>query len=320
MFPHGEQGPLPVAPTIAFGPEMPDWGSWRWVGSDLAGELLGSYQTAFFSGDEVQPSAAVVVVKHMLSPTVWQQLAARSGLIYCPVDFYGDSSQVEADAGMLRLCSRVVVHCERLGRYFEPYVRVEYMDHHVKFVAPMPRTPSRRSHVLWAGVRTNLPPLVAWINAHPLPADLVVLTNPETPGVVPGPTEFGFRADRVVRTMEWSPERHLEMARTARAALDIKGQDFRARHKPPAKAIDFIASGLPLAMNRDSSPVEHLARMGFEVADPLDAERWFSRDYWEETRRFGRAIRELLSLERIGRRFKRIIDEVLAERGERPRV
>ena len=83
---------------------------------------------------------------------------------------------------------------------------------------------------------------------------------------------------------------------------------------PPAKAIDFLASGVPLAMNADSSPVEHLARMGFEVPSPLDTERWLSREYGEETRRFGAALRELLSLERIGLRYKRIIEEVLAER------
>ncbi len=79
----------------------------------------------------------------------------------------------------------------------------------------------------------------------------------------------------------------------AKAALDIKGQDFRSRHKPPPKAMDFLASGVPLAMNPESSPVEHLARMGFAVPSPLDTQRWFSREYWKETRRFGQALREL---------------------------
>jgi hypothetical protein len=64
-------------------------------------------------------------------------------------------------------------------------------------------------------------------------------------------------------------------------------------------------------MDPDSSPVEHLARMGFAVASPLDTEWWLSRTYWEETQRFGRALRELLSLERIGRRYKRILEEVV---------
>jgi hypothetical protein len=67
-------------------------------------------------------------------------------------------------------------------------------------------------------------------------------------------------------------------------------------------------------MNPDSSTAEHLARMGFDLADPLDTEWWLSPEYWEETQRFGLALRELLSLERVARRFKRIIDEVLAER------
>jgi hypothetical protein len=117
-----------------------------------------------------------------------------------------------------------------------------------------------------------------------------------------------------VRVYNWSKELHLELVAGARAAIDIKDQDFRSRHKPPAKAIDFIASGLTLAMNPDSSPVAHLARMGFDVADPLDIERWLSQAYWHETQSLGRALAELLSLERVGRRYKRIIDEVLAEK------
>jgi hypothetical protein len=103
------------------------------------------------------------------------------------------------------------------------------------------------------------------------------------------------------------------MTAAARAVIDIKGRDFRARCKPPAKGIDFVASGVPLAMDPDSSTAEHLARMGFEVADPLDADRWLLREYWEETRRFGVALRELVSLERVARRIKRIIDDVRCE-------
>ena len=57
--------------------------------------------------------------------------------------------------------------------------------------------------------------------------------------------------------------------------------------------------------------------MGFEVASPLDPDRWLSREYWEETRRFGLAMRELLSLDRIARRWKLLIDEVLAVHGQR---
>jgi hypothetical protein len=230
------------------------------------------------------------------------------------VDFFGDATSIDAEASMLRHCHRIVVHCQRLRKYFEPYVSVDFLDHHVKFAAPVREHFQPDGDLLWVGVRTNLPPLVDWVNTHTLPGTLDVLTNFEDASRPPTPAEIGFRRGVPVRVHDWSPERQVELTSTARAVIDIKGNDFRARHKPPAKGIDVIASGVPLAMNPDSSTAEHLARMGFEVADPLDTDRWLSQEYWEETRRFGLALRELLSLERVARRLRRIIHEVLAER------
>jgi hypothetical protein len=255
----------------------------------------------------------VVVVKHA-PPVGWvERIDRRTAVVYCPVDYFGAAAAIDAEASMLRRCDRVVVHCERLRKYFEPYAPVELLDHHIKFAASLREQYLAEGNLLWAGVRTNLPPVVEWVNEHGLPSALDVLTNFEDPGCPPGPAALGFRSGIDVRIHDWSPERQVEMTVAARGAIDIKGQDFRARHKPPAKGIDFIASGVPLAMNADSSTTEHLARMGFDVADPRDGDRWLSREYWEETQRFGAALRELLSLERVARRFKRIIDEVLAE-------
>jgi hypothetical protein len=238
----------------------------------------------------------------------------RTVVIYCPVDYYGSTADIDGDRKMLSRCSRVLVHCQRLRRCFERYARVEYVDHHVKFVTPIRQRWRDDGYFLWVGVRSNLPALVEWVNMHPLPGDLRVLTNLENPNCVPRAAELGFREHRAVRVDNWCRELHVALTEGARAAIDIKGSDFRSRHKPPAKAIDFIASGVPLAMNPDSCVVEHLGRMGFEVVSPLDTERWLSREYWEETQRFGGALRELLSLERIGRRYKRIIEDVLVGR------
>jgi hypothetical protein len=80
--------------------------------------------------------------------------------------------------------------------------------------------------------------------------------------------------------------------------------------------MDFIASGLPLAMNPDSSAAEHLAQMGFELAAPQDTDRWFSREYWEETQNFGSALEELMALKRIGSRYRHLIEQVLSEHTE----
>ena len=300
--------------VLAFGPELPGWGSWDWVGSDLAHALAGDFDTRTFRAWEEPVADAVLVIKQAPERGWVERIARRSALLYAPVDFSGGIAAIDADAALLRHCDRVLVHCDRLRRYFEPYARVESFDHHVKFTAPMRTGYRTEGNILWAGVRSNLLALVEWINVHGLPGPLDILTNLEDAARPPSPAQLGMRDDVPVRIHDWSPARHVEMTAAARGFLDIKGDDFRARHKPPAKGIDAIASGVPLAMNPGSSTVEHLARMGFEVASPLDPERWFSRGYWEETQRFGLALRELLSPERIGRRLRRIVEEVLTER------
>jgi hypothetical protein len=309
-------------PLIAFGPEMAGWGSWEWVGVDLQQELSKYYGTVSFTNCEIPNCDVVFVIKHALPFELLEQVSREAAVLYAPVDYYGSGAEIDGEAKMLRKCSRILIHCERLRRFFEPYAPVEYMDHHVKFAAPVRKFFRPDGYLMWSGVRTNLPPLVNWVNDHPLPGKLVILTNPENPEVIPQPQDLGFRGKQEVCIEMWSKEKQFKLTQGARAAIDIKGTDFRSRHKPPAKAIDFIASGLPLAMNPDSSPSEHLARFGFEVASPLDSARWLSKAYWQEIRRFGQALREILSLERIGRRYKRIIDEVLLERqkqGERHR-
>jgi hypothetical protein len=301
-------------PTIAFGPEAPGWGSWEWVGADLVDALDGPFRTRSFAAWEAPACDAVVVVKHAPPPGWAELVTRRAALLYAPVDWYGAATAIDADALWLRRCDRVLVHCERLRRYFEPYAPVEYLDHHVKFLAPLRRDFRADGDLLWAGVRSNLPPLVAWINAHALPLSLHVLTNFEDPARPPSPADLGFRSDRRVTVHDWSRQRQVEMTAAARVVIDVKGDDFRSRHKPPAKGIDFLASGVPLALDPESSTAEHLARMGFDAASPLESDRWLSQEYWEETRAFGGALRELLAPARVARRLGRIIREVLAER------
>lgn len=301
-------------PTIAFGPEARGWGSWDWVGVDLLRALDGPFRTRAFAGWEVPDCDAVVVVKHSPPPDWVGRVARRSALLYAPVDYYPSAAAVDADASWLRRCDRVLIHCERLRRYFEPYAAVEYLDHHVKFVTPLRREFRAEGNLLWVGVRSNLPPLVAWVNAHALPAPLDVLTNFEDPARPPRPAELGFRTGTRVAVHNWTRPGHVAMTAAALALIDIKGEDFRSRHKPPAKGIDAIASGVPLAVDPEGSTGEHLARMGFEVVPPIDADRWLSREYWEDTVAFGGALRELLSLKRVAGRLRRILDEVLAGR------
>ncbi|MBI3862383.1 MAG: hypothetical protein HY290_10860 [Planctomycetia bacterium] len=312
-----------VQPRIALGPVMPGWGSWEWLGADLQEELVSWFSTVLFDLGEMPNADAVFVVKHAL-PTEYWQTASRAPVIYCPVDRYGSVAEIDADADWLSRCARIVVHCNRLRKYFASYGAVKFLDHHVKFAGKPQSVNIPDGPILWVGVRTNLPPFVDWVNTHDLQRPLIVLTNPENPSLPMRPADYGFNTGIDIRMEVWSTERHLQLLPQVSAAIDIKGTDFRSQHKPPAKAIDFLAAGVPLAMNGDSSVADHLAEMGFTVADPEDQGYWLSAEYWEETRRFGAVLAELLSRRRVAMRARRIIEDVLAEhrtfRGAVPRL
>lgn len=281
---------------------MPGWGSWEWIGVDLAQELKRYCHTLTFTYDQVPEADLIVLVKHPPPQPWFLEATRRAPLVYCPVDYYDSASAIDADAFWLSKLQQVVIHCHRLHRFFVPYAPVTYLDHHVKFVTTEQTLPCADGPILWVGVHTNLPPLVEWLKSHELPAPLLVLTNYEEKAVMTA-GEFGFPKDYPVTIERWTQECHLRCLLQVRAALDIKGKDFRSRHKPPAKALDFLAAGLPLALSRDSSSAEHLEEMGFAVADPEDVKRWFSPDYAAECQRFGTALRELLSRSRGGFRW-----------------
>jgi glycosyltransferase involved in cell wall biosynthesis len=300
--------------TIAVGPALPGWGSWEWIGADLL-RGLAPRCTAFQDWEE--PTADVVVVVKHIPPEDWvERVARRSPIVYCPVDSYGSLDEVAADASILCRFARILVHCEPLRPAFEPYAPVETIDHTVKFAAPPRRRFVCEGFLLWVGVRSNLPPLVDWVNEHPLPGELVVLSNFEDPDRRPEPADVGFRPGLAVRLEQWSADRHVELTAACRAALDVKGEDFRARHKPPAKAVDILASGVPLALNPGSSPAAYLAGLGLDVASPTDVDRWLSRAYWEECRRVGRALRQRLTLPKVVARYRKILTDVCRERAE----
>src|SRR4029077_15886972 len=178
------QAPKFGRPVIAFGPRLPDFGSWDWVGADIADELSREFDVRIFD-HEVPLCDLVVFVKFKPAADAHRRISQSSAIIHCPIDFYGSSSEIDADAAAIAACDRVLIHCERLRRHFAPYASVEYMDHHVKFAAPLRPSFLADGPLRWVGVRTNLPPLVDWVNRHHLPEELWVLTNPENPAQTP---------------------------------------------------------------------------------------------------------------------------------------
>jgi hypothetical protein len=295
---------------IALGPENESFGSWNWLGIDLAQELGIDHEVSVFTNAIPNPDV-VVFFKFMPDAASLRAIRGRSSIVFCPVDVYGSAAEIDADAERLRQCDRLIVHCQRLVPYFQSYAPTSYLDHHVKYTIPTRNEIVTSGPILWVGEQSNLPPLAEWANRRNLPAELIVLTNldPTTK-----PQSLGFNGRQSVRLDAWSSESHREWLTRCRCAIDIKGDDFRARHKPPAKALDFLASGVPFAMNRPSSPVHHLLGLGFEIPEIDDWATLLSPEYALECQRFGIAMSELLSLARVGNRWRAILQDVAAAR------
>src|SRR5258708_17346290 len=196
------------SPTVvAVGPRFPGWGSWEWIGADLQRDLSQWYSTCVFGWHKLPTGDVAIVVKHPLPTEWWLESTRRPPVIYCPVDRYGSASEIDADGGWLSRCARIVIHCERMRKYFAPYAPVEYLDHAIKYAGPPQQAHVPDGPILWVGVRTNLPPVVEWVNAHGLPRPLIVLTNPELPALPMEPPEYGFGPEVDVRMEVWTPER-----------------------------------------------------------------------------------------------------------------
>ncbi|QDU10764.1 glycosyltransferase family 4 protein [Gimesia aquarii] len=296
-------------PCIGIGPVYPGIGSWEWIGEEMAEELSQFYDIEFFS-DSIPACDLALIVKYDFS----KLMSSRSPdipVIFCPVDCYGSARDIDRDGKWLFQCRQILIHCESLRKYFCAYAPVEYIDHHLRFISKTLTPKPAEGPILWTGLHSNLHPLIEWVNQHSLPQELWILTNLE-PEIDSIPQEnLGFASKHSIRIEHWTPPKHVAWAELASSAIDVKGTDFRARHKPPAKAIDHLASGLPLAMNRDSSSVKHLARLGFEVAAVEDQDYWFSEEYRTKTIEFASDLRETLSRENIGKRLKTIIDTTL---------
>lgn len=299
--------------TIAVGPALPGIGSWEWLGVELAEALQRRHAVQVFR-DRVPACDACLLLKSFPERDDVAALARRVPVVYCPIDRYGSSAEIDRHGVFLSRCAAIVIHCETLRKYFQSYARVEYCDHPLKYVAEPREDHPTDGPILCVAVRNNLPPIVQWVNSAKPPGELWLLTDPpDGRDEIPG-AELGFAATYMVRVGKWNARRHVEWASQSWAAVDVKGNDFRARHKPPAKAFDFLASGLPLAVNAGHSSQAHLARLGFALADVRDTERWFSREYRRDCVRFGERLRNELSAERVGERMNAILEGVLEKR------
>ncbi len=259
---------------VAIGPKLPEFGSWNWLGEGLSQNLHLPFAVEQFADVVHPPEADIVIFIKFLPPPQQLALVARNAkVVYLPVDIYGSCREIDDACASIRCLSKVLVNRQRLLRYFRGYCEVDYIDHPLKFALPEPRLTTDDGPIIWIGQLCNIRPVVDWSNSEwgntkSLGREIWVLTNHDERNA--SANSLGF-ASGDIRVERWSEQKHIEYLEVATAAIDIKGNDFRARHKPPAKALDFLASGIPVITNRGSSVDFHVSQVG---PSPLYVDNW----------------------------------------------
>jgi hypothetical protein len=307
---------MTVSVRVSIGPENPTFGSWNWVGQHLLQGLTIPFRAECFGHhDEIQDPDFVVFIKFLPALSVLQRLAESAILVYRPIDTYGSAAEIDEDRHRLQICRSVLCHSSRLCRYIQPYAPTCCLEHPLGFVLQQPRPWVSSGPLIWIGRTCNLPPVVAWINGQSIPMPIIVATEAEGEFLVPRTS--GFMKHNDVTMVHWSREVHERLTELAVAAIDIKGDDFRARHKPPAKMLDFLASGVPVITNPGSSSDLFAKKNALMV---LNAENWYAE--WSSVnhlqfRRQAFALQEALRPDRVSEYCQRHFLNLLQDREAR---
>jgi hypothetical protein len=301
---------------LAIGPAC-DFPSWRWVGGDTSRELAKYFDVALFdSFKRIPPCDAVLIVKHRPPLQVAKALHDRGvKVIFAPIDLYMGHAEIHRDRALLERCDLVLSHSEPLLKSLRPYcARIALVEHHGKYTLPALASYKQDGYVLWIGGLQYAPYLLDWLARHPLQREVKILTdlgNWEAHCAARSlARRLGLRLDIGPHSINghearmWSKTEQLRMMQECKAAIDIKGEDFNQLTKPPTKAQKFVSSGIAFACNSETSASQYFRERGFELACPLEQDRWFSWGYWQQTHRFASDLRERISIEFVGRCYR----------------
>jgi len=300
---------------LAVGPAW-DYPSWNWVGADTARELAKYADVALFESFRgIPPCDAIMFVKHRPPLALARALRGRRiKLVYVPVDVYASRGENHRDRTLLKTFDLVLAHNELLLECLRPYCsRVGLVEHHGKYTLAEMAPYKPDGYVLWIGGLQHAPYLMDWLERHPTPQEVRILTDTGN-RIAAGEAlslarrldirfEVGPRSINGHGLHKWSEAEQRRMMQECKVAVDVKGEDFSQSTKPPTKAQKFISSGIPFACNCETAASQYFRKLGFELASPLEEETWLSRDYWLRTRRFAEDLRSRIAIETVGRDY-----------------
>lgn len=298
--------------------------SWHWAGFEVGRELSKHYEVVLVDRTDRPPPCDVLLLvkKKPSEPFVSALRQQGTALVYCPIDAYQTAQDIEHDAALLRACAMLMVHCERLVPLLRPHCReTHFVEHYTRYALPEMADYKEDGFVLWVGHLQYLPYLLQWLDHHPIGREVRLLTDVDSEkGWVrarANAARLGLPIDRpdAARTLgghavfRWSERRQQEMMRACKAALDVKHTElFSQHHKPPTKVQQYVASGIPCAVNPEAYSAEYFRRRGFDLPSPTDTARWLSREHWEATQRAGAWLRRETSIEAVAARYRQLID------------
>jgi glycosyltransferase involved in cell wall biosynthesis len=305
--------------VLAIGSQM-DTPSWRWVGQGMADALRRWFEIVLFQDLGTAPAADLVLVVKQRPPAAFVERARRrgAGVFFAPIDVYRSEAEIRTDAAMLGQCDAVLVHSEVLRPYLEPYCRALVpVEHHGRFTLDRAAEFRPEGSLLWIGGFEHIPHVLCWLERHPPPVEVQLLTDLDSRlARITGRVE----AERLGLALQvgdgringhpcepWSQAAQARLMLSCRAALDIKGGSFNQMTKPPTKAQQFMASGIPFGCNADHPAVAYCRSRGFEPALASDYDRLLSRSYWSLTQRFAARLRQWTSLDAVAETYRRVL-------------
>ena len=219
----------------------------------------------------------------------------------------------------------ILVHSERLVDLLKKHeVESSFVEHYNKYTTNTNLGYKEKGKVLWVGAYEHVPFIVDYFEKNDLGLEVDLLTSPDKGQSLAeaqkrykrlgysGAIKKHLRSRKNLRLLPWDENSQKRLMEETKAGIDIKNVLLWGQaYKPPTKAQQFISSGIPFACNKESYSYEYFLKRGFELAEPVDIDKWFSRKYWQETNSFKDILNEAISLTAVGRMYQKSLDLIL---------
>lgn len=285
--------------------------SWNWVGNHLVDSLRDTYDVETFNKSDTPKGDIIICIKHIAQD--W-----HGKMISMPID------QIDIDktdwAPFLKKCNFIISHSEMLKEHIlNINPKCTTINHHGKYTLGN-RVPYREEgYAIWIGGMQHVPWLLKWVESYGSILPIQICTDIKDKAAYNAahklakkiglPLTISEKAINGISAIEWSEANQRVAMTNAKAAIDIKGEDWSQLSKPPTKTQKFVASGLPIALNCGSPGWRYLEKLGLQACEPND-NRWGSLEYYNDIQDASRIVRKETSFEYVRDQIIEILESI----------